>query len=148
MDNNHFSPTDPVDAAAVFGVAGMLFALIVKVDFLSPEFFFLDLGCPGTSSWWTTSFLRSLSCTLEGHLTSGFWMLHARVIHTGNEYCLRGSVWFGSIWSALICSAFMINPFVLAKLILKGSPRHTFVQLTQVASRVDMVSQWIEWFRC
>ena len=41
MDYNHFSLIDPVDAATVFGVTGVLLALIVKFDVLSLEPFYL-----------------------------------------------------------------------------------------------------------
>ena len=50
MDSNHLSLIDPVEDATDLGVTGMLFALIVKFDFLSEGLFFLDLARPGASS--------------------------------------------------------------------------------------------------
>ena len=145
-----FSRTDPVVAATVLGVTGMLLDLMVNVDFLSLELF-LDLGCPATSSWCTTSFLHSLSGTSEGQVTSGFSLKTGFCMgmhHAGYERHSRACVWFNGIWITLVHSAFMVYPSELSKFVQHSSPRHAFLQVTQVGSRVDMVPQWIYWFRC
>ena len=69
------------------------------------------------------------------------WARH----HAGYEHHSRTRVWFDGIRSTLVDSAFMVEPFELAKLVLNSSPNHTFLQIVEVevASRVDMIPQWI-----
>ena len=103
---------------------------MVNVDFLSLEFF-----C-GLGMAWNLFVV----CTF---LSAQHRLLHVGMHHAGYEHRSRACVWFDSIWSTLVHSAFMVDPSVLAKLVLDGSPRRTLLQLTQDASRVDMISQWI-----
>ena len=59
--------------------------------------------------------------------------------HTGDGDHSRSGIRFYGIGCALAHSDFVIYSAMLAELILDCAPRQTFLQVTEVTSRVDVI---------